>query len=306
MLRKTFLLCPIVCVLAGVLLSCSEEPVQDTRTPPPVITPQALPTPTPKPILDPTGGTLGERFNPPPGYDRTERVTGDFGSFLAGLALKEDGAPVLALDGTTVADTPHAAVFALDISKTPLQYGSDVLLRLRAEYLYDDGQLDTISYHFLSGFEFPFSRWIKGQRIEVPDGKNPQWVEKTQPSSDHDTLLAYLNKLFEYSNATAITYDIGAVADVGGIAPGDVYVDDSGSVMVVDVAQNAATGDFVVLLAQAPRPTQEVYILKNSGQPSLSPWFALSADDPLTLPGGASFFPEALKRFNEKPSSSDE
>ena len=293
--RLSLCFCLLICLMVGVLSACSKDD-QDS-SPPPSAAPPPVTTPvaTWPPVIDPSGNTLLTRFNPPEGYVRVPVAEGSFGAFLRDLPLKEDGAPVLLLDGTARADVPQAAVILLDISGTSKQSGPRSMVRLRAEYLYSSGQTNLIVYHFLSGFTFPFSQWCEGYRVKV-DGKQVEWVKSGDPSNDYKALLGYLNTLFVYSNTRALQLELMSANDA---QLGDVFINsDSGAVMIADMAQNPNTGDTLFMLARGSSPTQDIYILQNVLDTSLSPWY--SALYPLVTPEGE-FTLEDLGRFNESP-----
>ena len=297
MMRRKISICICFCLLAGVLFGCSKDKPNTSPTPDKKQEGMVTPSPTPKPIKNPEGDTVSGRFNPPTGYVRVASEAGSFAAFLQSHPLKEDGAPVLLFDGTERADAPQAAVLRLDISKTSNQQGPRALVRLRAEYLFAAGQTSQINYQFLSGFVFPFDKWCEGYRVEV-DGKKVEWVLKDSPANDYAVLLSYLNTLFAYSNTSSLRAELQAVAD---IQAGDIFINgEAGAVMVMDVARAESTGEVVFLLAQSPSPTQEIYILNNSADSAISPWYSASDLPPLVTPTG-SFTMEDLRRFNELP-----
>jgi len=63
----------------------------------------------------------------------------------------------------------------------------------------------------------------------------------------------------------------------------------------MDVAENA-DGGRVFLLAQSYMPAQEIHVLKNFGEPTLSPWYVFDKDGELDTPEW-SFEPGNLWRF---------
>ena len=294
-MRRMLSVCVFFCLTAVLLSGCAQTP-KPSNTPLPVETlePLATPTPTPKPIKNPEGGILSARFNPPPGYTRQAQAEGDFGAYLQALPLKSDGSPVLMFDGSENPSAPQAAV--LDISKTSQQQGSRALVRLRAEYLFQTGQIDRITYHFRSGFVFSFVKWCEGWRVNV-DGQNVEWVKKADPSGDHDALLSYMNTLFAYSNTLSLQAELQPAQDP---RIGDIFINtQSGAVMIVDMAVSDDGTGRVFLLAQSPTPTQDIYILRNDADPALSPWYSASGLSTLTTPDG-SFAWGDLRRFDEQ------
>lgn len=53
------------------------------------------------------------------------------------------------------------------LAKKDLQQCADAVMRLRAEYFYDQKAYDKISFTLTNGFKVDYSEWIKGNRIVV-------------------------------------------------------------------------------------------------------------------------------------------
>ena len=85
---------------------------------------------------------------------------------------------------------------------------------------------------------------------------------------------------------------------------GDVFIrggfPGSGSpghaIIVVDMAVNTNDGTGISLLAQSYMPAQEIHILKNPTDLSLSPWYKVDFGDSLYTPEWI-FHKNELKRF---------
>ncbi len=295
-MKKTVCLCLLAALLAGLLWGCAKDGKENVTSPPPASpTPTESPSPSPVSLKEPLGNTITARFLPPSGFTRVTSSVSSFGDYLQHLPLKEDGAPVLLFDGRERLDSAHEAVINMDIGKTDVQQGSDALIRLRAEYLYNVSHYDEINYHFLSGFLCSFSRWSQGYRVKV-DGKNVEWEKKEDPSTDYATLQKYLNTLFVYANTRSLIAELSKAA---GMQLGDVFINtEFGGVMIVDMAVHPDTQETVFMLVQAKIPAQELHILKNENDPSISPWYRASDIDPLVTPEGT-YQKDDLMRFDE-------
>jgi len=289
-------------VLIVPLCACGLEPGGD---PPPSLFPSAepeiseepesTPEPTPEPpdVIDPSGVTVLTRFNPPEGYTRVPAEEGSFAAWLRELPVRPDGTGVYLKDSTAREEDVHAAVLAMDIAKYGLMETTDALLRLRAEYLYEQGDYEKISFTFLSGFVFEFTKWADGQRVEV-DGNKVKWVDGGEPSDDHDALIAYLKTLFIYSNASAIKSDVQDSADS---SPGKIFLDTGNGALIIDAAQGA-DGDILVMLCQGGTPVQDIFILKNALEPAISPWFRIPQNGQIITPDLV-YVKSSLKQFKE-------
>lgn len=79
--------------------------------------------------------------------------------------------------------------------------------------------------------------------------------------------------------------------------PGDVFIEGGHpghAVLVVDAADEAASGRRFVLLAQSYMPAQQVHVLRNPRR--ADPWFPTDEQGPLVTPEWV-FPPAALRRF---------
>ncbi|MDR1157233.1 MAG: DUF4846 domain-containing protein [Oscillospiraceae bacterium] len=299
-MRKSLCLLLALLLCLGGLSACGDGGEDISSPPPESATPP--PTPSPPPIKAPEGPTLSTRFRAPTGYTRVPAEDDSFAAYLRALPLKEDGAPALLFDGKEKLTRTHEAVIDMDIGSTDVQQGSDALIRLRAEYLYAQGDYDRISYHFLSGFLFPFIRWAEGYRVSV-SGRNVTWEKKADPSQDYEIFRRYLNTLFVYANTRSLAAELSTADEM---RIGDVFIStEFGGVMVVDMAQRAGTGEIVCILAGAKIPAQDIQILKNPDDPQLSPWYPAPSVAGLTTSEGDIFRPEHLKRFSEIPENPD-
>ncbi|MBE0665845.1 MAG: hypothetical protein IH584_08455, partial [Candidatus Aminicenantes bacterium] len=126
--------------------------------------------------IDPRGMTIQTRFSAPAGYARNEAPAGTFAAYLQCLPLKPHGALVKLFDGrvkpnpgvyVAVVDLPIGPVEAGQYGRRDLHQCADALIRLRAEFLFNQGRHDDIRFGFTSGFPAEYSRWRRGERISV-------------------------------------------------------------------------------------------------------------------------------------------
>lgn len=253
--------------------------------------PSPSPSPSPKTILNPEGATLEERFDTPLGFTRTPQTEDSFGSYLRALPLKADGSSAHLFDGTAVPGAAPAAVFDLDVGARDNCQNTDVLLKIRAEYLYSRERYSEIAFHFMSGFNFTYETWAEGNTIKV-DNSKVDWVSSGDPDNSPQSLDKYLHMLYAYSNATAILSDLQSAADP---TLGDVFTE-GGGVMIVDMAENAETGETIVMLCAGGSPAQSIRLLANTREPLISPWFTVS-DGGVVYTDAGSFVMSALMRF---------
>jgi hypothetical protein len=68
--------------------------------------------------------------------------------------------------------------------------------------------------------------------------------------------------------------------------------------IIVDAAIDDDTGEKIYLLAQSNMPAQEIQVIKNRDDMSISPWFRISQDHTVTS-GRWVFGIENIKRFSD-------
>jgi hypothetical protein len=242
--------------------------------------------------------TIQERFQPPQGFVREEESKTSFGYFLRNLPLKHSGSNVLYFDGTVKSNrNVYEAVVNLPIGKQDLHQCADAVMRLRADYFYSQKQYDKIHFNFTNGFRVDFSKWAAGYRIAIK-GNKTSWVKTAKPSNSYETYWKYLETVFMYAGTASLEKELKPI-NVLDIKIGDVFIKGGfpgHAVIVVDIAVNLKNNQKVMLLAQSYMPAQEIQILKNPNNSSLSPWYAVDFGTSLKTPEWT-FSSSQLKRF---------
>lgn len=245
------------------------------------------------------GQSIASRFEVPEGYERIEASQQSFGHWLRNLPLKEDGADVLLYNGDKKWNQwAHCAVVDIDVGNTDLQQCADAVIRLRAEYFYSRGLYDSISFNFTSGDEAIYRNWIKGMRPKI-SGNNVTWSRTAGVDSSYSNFRDYLNTVFTYAGSYSLNTELKLRSDPCQISIGDVFIQGGfpgHAVIVVDVAVDKTSGKRMFLLAQSYMPAQEIHILKNPYNASLSPWYDCDFGDRLTTPEWT-FESEDLKQW---------
>lgn len=231
------------------------------------------------------GSTIGTHFSPPPGFERTVDAPGSFAAWLGGLALLADGTPIMLHNGTPKnRQDVHAAVLDISVGTKDLQQCADAVMRLRAEHLFAQVRFNEIHFNFTNGFKAEFSRWIKGDRIQV-NGNQCRWQAGAAQRSDHANLLSFLDKVFTYAGTLSLSKELKSTGTTP-IEPGDVFIRGGSpghAVIVMDVAKHA-DGRQAFLIAQSYMPAQQIHVLKNMRHPELGAWFILDDGDQLYTP----------------------
>ncbi len=279
--------------LLSLLFACSSTPASTQEETPPPQKPVLASSP-----IDTSGTTIEARFLCPDGFERMETEGSSFGNFLRTLPLKKHDAQVKTYDGRIKPSRGvYHAVVDLPIGRRDLHQCADAVMRLRAEYLYEQQRYEDIHFNFTNGFRVDYSRWMAGDRIVV-NGNNVSWRRSAGPSTSPESFWKYLETIFAYAGTLSLEQEL-APADVEDLSIGDVWIKGGSpghAVIVVDVAIHQETGEKIFILAQSYMPAQEIQILINPNDPELSPWYRLPAGEIFQTPEWR-FTRTQLKRF---------
>lgn len=248
-------------------------------------------------ILQPDGETIQTRFSPPTSYQRVTQETPNFASYLQQLPLKPHGSIVHYYNGVEKNKSGvYAAVVDMEIGKRDLQQCADAVMRLRAEFLFQQERYDDIRFNFTNGFDMTFAKWRQGYRVKVA-GSKVSWVKSKSPSTSYSNFRSYMNMVFAYAGTLSLAKELKSVP-ISELQIGDVFIQGGSpghAVIVVDLAINAA-GEKLFMLAQSYMPAQDIQVLQNPNQSAISPWYALPKGERLSTPEW-DFSIYDLKRF---------
>lgn len=250
-------------------------------------------------LVNENGTTIEDRFAIPDSFERVEVRQGSFEEYLRQLPLKPCSTKVKYYDGRTKSRDVHEAVVDMDIGDRDLQQCADAVMRLRAEYLYKMELYDKIHFNFTNGFRADYSKWMQGNRISVDKNKT-YWVKKTDYSNDYTSFRRYMDMVFAYAGTLSLSKEMKAIS-LDEMRIGDVFIKGGSPghcVIVVDMAENKATGEKLFMLAQSYMPAQDIHILKNPENKDLSPWYPLEFSGDLATPEW-SFTKDQLMRFSD-------
>ncbi|MGB1207194.1 MAG: DUF4846 domain-containing protein [Chitinophagales bacterium] len=242
---------------------------------------------------------LINRIVVPKGYKRMKAKNNTFAEWLRHLPLKMKNSDVYLFDKQLKGNqNAHYAVLDIDVGKRDLQQCADAVMRLRAEYLHGTKQYEAIHFNFTSGDNIPYERWQNGER-PIISGNKVIWKQQAKKSDTYSNFKAYLQKIFMYAGTFSLEKELKKVA-INDLQIGDVFIKGAfpgHAVIVLDVAKNEATGDKIFLLAQSYMPAQDIHILVNPNDATMSPWYSLqSLTEPFDTPEWQ-FSQENLKRF---------
>ncbi len=193
-------------------------------------------------------------------------------NFLQNLPLI-DG-PVLDYKGNPVQyQQKHTAIINYDVGTKDLQQCADALMRLRAEYLFQQQRYHEIGFHFVNGLLYTWDEYCEGEKV-VQAGNDIKLI-KTSPSPyTHESLRKYLDVVYNYASTISLAKELKIANDftAGTIvihpgSPGHCFI-------IIDEATDA-NGEKVFKLAEGYTPAQSIYVLSNLTEPEISPWYHL-------------------------------
>ncbi len=235
---------------------------------------------------DPNNSMI-KRIDVPQNFERVVVENNSFADWLRHLPLKPDNPPFRLYDGTEkLYQDGHYAILDINIGKTDLQQCADAIIRLYAEYLYAQNDLDEIQFKLTNGDLTAFRQWILGYRPMV-DENSITWTKRAAHDSSYQTFVSYITFVFTYAGTYSLSKQLRTVDDMTDIAIGDIFVQGGfpgHAVLVVDMAINSKTGEKIFLLCQSYTPAQDIYILKNLQNQELSPWYTVDLSDTLYTP----------------------
>lgn len=234
-----------------------------------------------------SGDTIATRITPPEGFIRAPQPSNSFAAWLRQLPLKHEGAQVMLYNGYPK-NKPWVehAVIDIDTGTQDLQQCADAVMRLRAEYLYSQNAHDSIHFNFTSGDKASYQKWQSGYR-PVVKGNKVSWKNGSKPDSGYAEFRRYLNSVFMYAGTYSLSRELQKQTQLDNIQAGNVFIKGGfpgHAVMVVDTAEDPATGERLFLLSQSYMPAQDMHILQNPNDTSISPWYRVPAGNSLKTP----------------------
>ena len=230
------------------------------------------------------GMTIETRYNVPMGYKRVNVEKGNFAEFLRNQKLKPYGEKALYYNGKEKPNSGiYDSVLDVEIGKQDLHQCADAIMLLRAEYLYSKKEYNKINFHFTSGFEAKYSKWIEGYRISV-QGKG-SYVKKANPSNTYKDFKNYMNIVFSYCGTLSLEKEM-KLQSLDKMKIGDVFIKGGSpghAVIIVDMAEDDK-GEKIFMLAQSYMPAQQTQILINPNNKELGVWYSLKGKDELITP----------------------
>lgn len=199
----------------------------------------------------------------PEGYTRLPAVSNSFAAWLRNIPLKKSNTVYLYDSSIRYDQSSQFAVLDISVPHNNLQQCADAVMRLRAEYLFENKNYNAI--HFTDNVNTNYA-------FHAPYTK--------------ENLMHYLETVFGMCGTASLSKQLKKTDAFSTIMPGDVIIRGGfpgHAVIVVDVAQNAA-GKKIFMLAQGMMPAQDVHVVKNPVDTKLSPWYEVNDNTQLVTP----------------------
>ena len=239
-----------------------------------------------------------ERIPLPQGFKRVSVIDGSFGEWLRKLRLKKDR-KVYLYNGTLKQNqSAQFAVVDMPVGNKDLQQCADAVMRLKAEFLFSQKSYNDIQFNATDGTNLSFKKWQRGTRYKLIGNKLTEYNSTAADTNKRVQLEDFLKVVFSYCGTLSLAAQLNPVSDFDDIQPSDVFVKGGSpghAMIVVDVAINSA-GKKIFMLAQSYMPAQDIHVVKNPVNESLSPWFEVNADEALITPEWR-FYSGQLKRW---------
>jgi len=210
----------------------------------------------------------------PGGYERTKLEENSFGEWLRNIQLKKDDHVYLYNGSLKKNQLAQFTVLDIPVGKKDLQQCADAVMRLRAEYLFDEKRFDEIV--FKDNNDRPYA-WNGG--------------------NNKNNFVVYLEKVFGYCGTASLEKQLKPV-DMLLMQPGYVFIKGGfpgHAMIVIDMAVNKK-GKKIFMLAQSYMPAQDIHVVINPVNEKISPWYELDSNSEIVTPEWR-FYSNQLRRF---------
>lgn len=223
------------------------------------------------------GITIKDRVILPEGYQRVAYPEHSFQEYLRNYTLKPYGTKVINYDGNPyVYQSGHFGVLELPVPSNGLQQCADALIRLRAEYLWNQNRQDEIGFNFTSGHYCSWKKYAQGFRPKV-NGSKVSFHQVAETDYSKDNFYNYLNLIYMYAGTISLYHELPKITSIEKLQIGDmlIYAGSPGHVIVIVDEIINMKGEKRFIMAQGNTPAQSVHLLKNVMDVSMSPWYEL-------------------------------
>lgn len=235
--------------------------------------------------IEKEGSTIKTRVLVPKGYKRVIYTKNSFQEYLRNYKLKKYGSPIINYDGSKYgAQHWHDAILEVPVPKNGLQQCADALMRIRAEYLWEQNRKSEIGFKFTSGDYCSWKKYAAGYRPKIK-GNKVSFHKTAGKNHTKENFYKYLNLIYTYAGTASLHAELKKVK-IENLTLGDMLVQPGfpGHIeMIVDEVINEQ-GQKLYVLVQGNTPAQNVCLLKNFEDESISPWYQFSEKETIYTP----------------------
>jgi len=243
------------------------------------------------------GNSIATRVLVPKGYQRVKYAKNSFQEYLRNYKLKPHGSPIINYDGSLYfAQDWHDAILEVPVPKNGLQQCADALMRIRAEYLWKVNRTEEIGFKFTSGHYCSWKKYANGFRPQI-NGNKVSFHKTASVNHTQKNFYKYLDLIYTYSGTASLHAELPKVK-VNTLKVGDMLVKPGfpGHIEIIVDAIINESGEKLFLLAQGNTPAQNVCLLKNFEDESISPWYKFTENETVFTPSYY-FDPPVFVRF---------
>lgn len=237
----------------------------------------------------------------PLGFKRTEVSQNSFGDWLRHLPLNLTDNSVYLHNGELKHNqSAQFAVINIDVGSKDLQQCADAVMRLRAEFLFTSKKINQIKFNYTNGIPIPFKKWSEGFYPKL-QGNKVIWITSSKNNTTYNSFRKYMDNIFMYAGTASLSKELVGI-NLSEMKIGDVFIQGGfpgHAVIIIDVAENATTKEKIFMLAQSYMPAQNIHVLKNPTNNSLSPWYSVADCKTEISTPEWTFTPNQLMRLND-------
>ncbi len=192
--------------------------------------------------------------------------------------INYDGTPYVYQQG-------HVGFLDLSVPSNSLQQCADALMRLRADYLWEQNRKNDIGFNFTSGHYCSWKKYAEGYRPKI-NGNKVSFHKTALASNSKDNFYKYLNLIYTYAGTQSLFSELSSIDIILDLKIGDMLIKPGfpGHVVMIAAIVTDDTGERLFALSQGSTTVQSVHLLKNPKNSSMSPWFQLEMGASLQIP----------------------
>ncbi len=236
--------------------------------------------------INESGATVSERIKVPEGYQRVAYDSISFQEYIQQYPLKEFSAKIINYDGNEyVYQSGHVGILEVPVPPNGLQQCADALIRIRAEYLWENNRKEEIGFNFTSGHYCSWKQYANGFRPKI-NGSKVSFHQTAQKNNSKENFYKYLNLIYMYAGTQSLYDELPKVESIADVEVGDllVYPGSPGHIIMVADKATSKTGKILFIFAQGNTPAQSVHLLKNPNDAGISPWYEIEMGQYLEIP----------------------